>query len=124
MYLLEYISDLDLRKTVQAATCKSEEFNQFANWLFFANRGVIASNLKGEQSKIVKYNHLLANISILYNVNEMTKVFNRLKFEGFEIDEEDMAGFSPYRTEHLGRLGSFNLDMQRSVEPMNHELHI
>lgn len=124
MYLLEYISDLDLRKTVQAATCKSEEFNQFANWLFFANRGVIASNLKGEQSKIVKYNHLLANISILYNVNEMTKVFNRLKVEGFEIDEEDMAGFSPYRTEHLGRLGSFNLDMQRSVEPMNHDLHI
>jgi len=54
----------------------------------------------------------------------MTKVFNRLKVEGFEIDEEDMAGFSPYRTEHLGRLGSFNLDMQRSVEPMNHDLHI
>src|SRR5690606_39790160 len=29
MFLLEYITDLDLRKTIQAATCKSEEFNEF-----------------------------------------------------------------------------------------------
>ncbi|MEI8647111.1 Tn3 family transposase [Paraglaciecola sp. Hal342] len=27
MFSLEYITDVDLRKTIQAATCKSEEFN-------------------------------------------------------------------------------------------------
>ena len=31
-----------------------------------------------------------------------------------------MAGFSPYRTDHLGRLGSFNLDLSRKVMPMEH----
>ncbi len=124
MFLLEYITDIDLRKTIQAATCKSEEFNQFAQWLFFANGGKITFNLKHEQGKIVKYNHLLANMAILYNVNAMTAVFNQLQVEGHDITKEDMAGFSPYHTEHLGRLGSFDLDMSRKVKPMGFDLQI
>lgn len=124
MYLLEYITDVDLRKTVQAATCKSEEFNEFARWLFFANGGKISANLKHEQSKIVKYNHLLANFAILYNVNAMTDIFNQLNAEGHNITMEDMAYFSPYHTEHLGRLGSFELDMSRQVKPMVFDLQL
>ncbi len=122
MFLLEYITDIDMRKTIQAATCKSEEFNEFARWLFFANSGKIAANLKHEQSKIVKYNHLLANFAILYNVNAMTEVFNQLKSEGNNITREHMAAFSPYHTEHLGRLGSFELDLTKQVKPMKFEL--
>tara|TARA_R110001599_G_scaffold157047_1_gene343062 strand:- start:424 stop:3411 length:2988 start_codon:yes stop_codon:yes gene_type:complete len=122
MFLLEYITDIDLRKTIQAATCKSEEFNEFARWLFFANGGKISANLKHEQSKIVKYNHLLANFTILYNVNSMTETFNQLKSEGYNITREHMAAFSPYHTEHLGRLGSFELDLTKQVKPMVFEL--
>lgn len=123
MFLLEYITDVELRKAIQAATCKSEEFNEFANWLFWANKGKIAANLKHQQSKIIKFNHLLANIVILYNTNAMTKVFNELKEEGVEISTEHMAKFSPYRTGHLGRLGSFNLDLNKEFQPMSHKLN-
>ncbi|SVB79384.1 uncharacterized protein METZ01_LOCUS232238, partial [marine metagenome] len=28
-FLLEYISDIDLRESITASTCKSEEFNEF-----------------------------------------------------------------------------------------------
>lgn len=122
MFLLEYITDLDLRKTIQAATCKSEEFNEFASWLFFANGGKIASNLRHEQGKIVKYNHLLANMAILYNVNAMTEAFNQLKAEGHQITRAQMGSFSPYHTEHLGRLGSFVLDRDKKAKPMTFEL--
>lgn len=124
MFLLEYISDPELRQTIQAATCKSEEFNEFCNWLFFANGGVIAANLRHEQSKIVKYNHLLANMAILHNVNSMTHVFNQLKSEGYDIQEEDMSGFSPYRTEHFSRLGSFELNLKRKVAPIDYSLNL
>lgn len=124
MFLLEYITDVELRKTIQAATCKSEEFNEFARWLFFANGGKISANLKHEQSKIVKYNHLLANFAILYNVNAMTEAFNQLKSEGHDITREHMEGFSPYHTEHLGRLGSFELDLTKQVKPMAFELNV
>ena len=124
MFLLEYITDVDLRKTIQAATCKSEEFNEFARWLFFANGGKIAANLKHEQNKIVKYNHLLANVTILYNVNAMTKAFNELREEGHDIKREHMAKFSPYHTAHLGRLGSFELDLTKAVVPIDYDLQI
>src|SRR5690606_21880430 len=100
----------------------SEELNEFARWLFFANGGKIPANLKHEQSKIVKYNHLLANFAILYNVNAMTEVFNQLKSEGHNITRDHMAAFSPYHTEHLGRLGSFELDLTKQVRPMTFEL--
>jgi TnpA family transposase len=62
MFLLEYIKDLDLRRTIQAATCKSEEFNEFARWLSFANGGKISANLAHDQSKIVKFNHFTGEL--------------------------------------------------------------
>lgn len=34
-FLLRYIGDIGLRKTINAATNKSKEFNQFVKWLFF-----------------------------------------------------------------------------------------
>lgn len=69
-----------------------------------------------------KYNHLLANFTILYNVNAMTEVFNQLKSEGHNITRDLMAAFSPYHTEHLGRLGGFELDLTKQVKQMSFEL--
>jgi TnpA family transposase len=57
-FLLEYIGDIEIRKMVNSATNKSEEFNEFAQWLLFGGEGVIAENDRHEQRKIIKYNHL------------------------------------------------------------------
>lgn len=60
-FLLKYLSDADLRRTVNAATNKSEKFNDFVKWLFFGGDGIIAENIRHEQHKVVKYNQLVAN---------------------------------------------------------------
>ncbi len=39
-FLLQYIHDIELRKTISAATNKSEEFNQFADWIAFASKKI------------------------------------------------------------------------------------
>src|SRR3546814_5420289 len=78
-FLLKYIGDTDLRKTINAATNKSEEFNQFIKWLFFGNQGVIAENVRHEQRKVVKYNQLVANLAILHNVEAMTGVLKEMQ---------------------------------------------
>ena len=39
IFLIKYIGDIKLHKTVQSATNKSEEFNNFTKWLFFWRRG-------------------------------------------------------------------------------------
>ncbi len=58
MFLLEYIGDVELRRVIHAETNKSEQFNGFAKWSFFGGGGIIAENLRHEQRKIIKYNHL------------------------------------------------------------------
>jgi TnpA family transposase len=35
IFLLRYLSDAELRRTIQAATNKSERFNQFVQWVSF-----------------------------------------------------------------------------------------
>jgi len=82
IFLLDYLSDEELRKTVRAATINTEEWNEFISWIAFGGEGVIAENLRDEQRKIIKYNHLVANLTILHNVQGMTKIFKDLKNEG------------------------------------------
>lgn len=45
-----------------------------------------------------------------------------MKLQGYNITRDIMAEFSPYHTEHLGRLGSFELDLTKQVKPMTFEL--
>ena len=123
IFLLDYIQDIELRKLIFAATNKSEEFNQFADWVAFANK-VIPENLRHEQSKIIKYNHLLANMIMLYNVDQMTKIFNQLTEEGYSITPKVLKAFAPYRTQHINRFGSYSMEFDWEVKPVQHELKI
>jgi len=65
--LLRYVSDADLRSTIQGATNKSEALNRFLKWAFFGGQGIIAENSRDEQRKAIKYNHLVANCLIFHN---------------------------------------------------------
>jgi hypothetical protein len=42
-----------MRRMIQAATCKSEEFNQLINWIRFGGGGVISDNMRPNQLKII-----------------------------------------------------------------------
>ncbi len=121
-FLLKYVSDAELRRTINAATNKSEEFNDFVKWLFFGGDGVIAENIRHEQRKVVKYNQLVANMVILHNVQGMTRVLKSLQAKGFPLTEEILRGTAPYRREHINRFGEYPLDLDRLVEPINYKL--
>jgi len=114
IFLLKYIGDIELRKTVHSATNKSEEFNNFTKWLFFGGEGVIAENVRHEQNKIIKYNQLVANLVILYNVESMTSVLKALQKDGTTLNEKILGGLSPYRTSHINRFGDYTLDLRSS----------
>lgn len=121
-FLLNYIHDPKLRRTIQAATCKSEEFNEYIGWIRFGGGGVIADNLRFSQRKIIKFNHLLANMLIFHTVVHQTKVVNKLRQEGMEIPDEVLSGFSPYWRDHLNRFGKFTLDMGRDTGNIDYDL--
>lgn len=123
-FLLNYIGDAELRKTISAATNKSEEFNQFVKWLFFGNQGIIAENIRHEQTKVIKYNQLVANLAILHNVEAMSGVLKQMQEEGMQISEEILANLAPYRTEHINRYGDYILNLDQKSRPLNYKVKI
>jgi len=119
LFLLDYIAGADLRKLINAATNKSEAFNNFIQWIFFGGEGIIQENVAHEQRKLIKYSHLAANMVCLHNVQAMTVVIRQLRDEGMEITPELLAFLSPYRTWHINRFGDYVLDFDRTPSPLD-----
>ncbi|UXN01133.1 transposase [Xanthomonas hortorum pv. pelargonii] len=49
----------------------------------------------------LRYNQLVADLVILHNVEQMTRVLAELREDGAHISAEVLAGLSPYRTSHI-----------------------
>jgi len=114
IFLLDFISDPDLRETITAETNKVELFNRLSGWVRFASEVIVASNDTTEMEKAIKYNTLLTNMLILQNVIDMSRLIQQLRSEGWSITFEDLAGLSPYLMEHFKRFGDYFLDLNQS----------
>ena len=123
-FLLDYISDMELREQITATTNKVEAYNGFSKWLFFGGDGIIADNDPEEQEKVIKYNDLVANAVIFQNVVDQTRILRMLKEEGFPINREDVATLSPYVTSHIKRFGDYIIDSNAIPEPIDPTLPI
>ncbi|HHX8417257.1 TPA: Tn3 family transposase [Legionella pneumophila] len=121
-FLLNYINDIELRRMIQAATCKSEEFNNFIDWVAFGRDGVIEDNLLGNQKKIINYGRLVGNSVMLHVVANMTHAINELKVEGLDITPDMLNGLSPYHTGHINRFGVFYLSMNKEKLHVEYKL--
>ena len=122
IFSLQYIDDSEMRRTIHAATCKSEEFNQFIKWIRFGDGGVIQDNMAANQKKILRFGHLLANMLVFHTAASQTKAINKLRGEGVEIPDQVLADLSPYWTENINRYGMFELNTNRAIEEIEYDL--
>jgi hypothetical protein len=118
VFLLRYISDVELRHTIQTATTKSERFNRFVQWVSFGGDSVIAENVRDEQRKFIKYNHLVANLLVFHNLVTMTRALGRMENEGHPISDDVLAVLSPFQTSHINRFGNYSLNFGRDPAPI------
>ncbi|BCL78814.1 hypothetical protein ccbrp13_12790 [Ktedonobacteria bacterium brp13] len=123
-FLMQYLADPELRSTIQSATNKSEAFNGFAKWAFFGGEGVITHNRRIEQRKCVKFNHLVANCLIFYNVHVISEALQKLNQEGAELGEQVVAALSPYVRQHINRFGRYQLDLTQPPPPLNYDIRV
>lgn len=128
-FLLKYLSDEELRRTIQEATNKNESFNAFTKWLSFGGEGIIGENDREKQRKFIKYNHLISNCLIFYNVFALTRVLHDYTQSKNSFNEEVLYDLSPYITAHVNRFGKYGLDPNRNpptlefnvpISPSNH----
>ena len=112
VFLLQYISDSQLRQQIIAATNKVESYNGFSKWFFFGGNAIIPYNDPEEQEKVIKYNGLIANAVIFHNAVDLTEILSLLQRDGYLLDKEDIAALSPYLTQHIKRFGDYVIDME------------
>lgn len=122
-FLLNWISDLELRRVTLGAMNKSEQFNRFSKWAAFGGQ-VLEENDRDEQRKLIKYNHLIANCLIFHNVCGMTQRLHEMRKEGVRVDAETLSRLSPYITQHINRYGEYRIDLNRQSPPINYQLPI
>jgi hypothetical protein len=119
VFLLRYISDIQLREQITATTNKVESYNGFSKWVFFGGEGVIAENDPEEQEKRIKYKDLVSNSIIFQNVVDMTYALRELQREGYTFTREDVATLSPYLTRHIKRFGDYFIDLNTRPRPLD-----
>jgi len=109
--LLEYISSIELRRTIQAATNKSEAFNLFVQWVAFGGGRLLAENTRDEQRKMIEYHRLVANLLIFHNVVTMTRALRALIAKGHlqSVPNRTHQSVWPLRSQagpHAGAIGT------------------
>jgi len=95
LFLLRYISEADLRRSIRTETTKVESYNDFLDWVGFGGP-VLKSDDPVEQEKQVKYMDLVANVIMLHNVHDLTGILADMEAEGWRLTRELLAGLSPY----------------------------
>ena len=122
VFLLQFISDKELRQQITAATNKVESYHGFSKWFFFGGEGVIGRNDPEQQEKLIKYNDLVANAAIFHNVVDLTEVLQQLLHEGYLLDRNDLAALSPYMTSNIKRFGDYMIDMKTKPRVLDEEI--
>lgn len=117
LFLLRYISEADLRRSIRAETTKVESYNDFLDWIGFGGP-VLKSGDPIEQAKQVKYMDLVANVIMLHNVSDLTNVLADMAAEGWCLTKDLVARLSPYIRGHLRRFGEYVLDMDDLPPPL------
>jgi hypothetical protein len=82
----------------------------------------IAENVRDEQRKFIKHNHLVANLLSFHTLVTMTKALQQMIEEGYTLDVEALSTLSPYRTEHINRFGNYVINPDRLPEPLEQHL--
>jgi len=118
LFLLRYISDPEIRRTIRAETTKIESFNDFLDWITFGGP-VIKSGDPVEQEKQLKYASLVANAIMLSNVVNLTEALSSMAADGHPVTRELASSISPYTRKHIRRFGKYDLDMNEMPDPLD-----
>ena len=96
--MLRYLGSADLHRTIRVAINKSELFNRYARWVAFGSSGLATAAERHEQRKMIKYNHLVANLLILHIVVGMMRALDSLKPTGTALRSLSKSWPSPAPT--------------------------
>ena len=107
LYLLRFVDDEGYRRRILVQLNRHEGRHQLARTVFHGKRGELRQRYREGQEDQLGALGLVVNVVVLWNTIYMDAALNRLRAEGYEVRDEDVARLSPLGFEHINMLGRY-----------------
>ncbi len=109
-YILRYITDPELRRTVQLQLNKGEYRHKLPRWIFFADQGEFTTGDYEEIMNKASCLSLVSNSILYWNTIKINDIVENLKSQGEEIDDKTLSHISLLPFKHVLPNGTYFID--------------
>jgi TnpA family transposase len=117
LYLLDYIDSPSLRRNVQRALNRVENYHQLRRAVSYANFGKLRFKTEHEQQLWGECSRLITNGIIYYNMMLLSNLMEYKKITGDIKDAELLKQISPIAWQHINFFGRY--EFRKVPEPIN-----
>ena len=109
-YILQYITDEELRNKVHRQLNKGEHRHALARWIFFANQGKFMVGDYEEIMNKASCLSLASNAILYWNTIKMSEIITQLRNNGEKISDEAISHISLLSHKHVIPMGTYFTD--------------
>jgi TnpA family transposase len=109
-YILRYLTDPQLRRTVQRQLNKGEYRHKLPRWIFFADQGEFTTGDYEEIMNKASCLSLVSNAILYWNTLKINDIVESLRQQGEAIDDETLAHISLLPFRHVLPNGTYFID--------------
>jgi hypothetical protein len=107
LYLLDYVDSSSLRRNVQTALNRGENYHQLRRAVSFANFGKLRFKTEAEQDIWSECSRLITNCLIYYNATLLSELLELRERVGDVEGINALAGISPVAWQHINFAGRY-----------------
>jgi TnpA family transposase len=109
-YILRYLTDPELRRTVQLQLNKGEYRHKLPRRIFFADQGQFTTGDYEEIMNKASCLSLISNAILYWNTLKITDIVDNLKQHGAEIENDTLAHISLLPFKHVVPNGTYFIE--------------
>lgn len=109
-YILRYITDRDVRRTVQLQLNKGEYRHKLPRWIFFANQGEFTTGDYEEIMNKASALSLVSNAILYWNTSKISNIVVGLRKQGETVDDDTLTHISLLPYKHVLPNGTYFLE--------------
>ena len=109
-YILRYLTDQDLRRTVQLQLNKGEYRHKLPRRIFFANQGEFTTGDYEEIMNKASCLSLVSNAILYWNTLKITDIVEQLRAQEEDVDQATLAHISLLPFKHVVPNGTYFIE--------------
>lgn len=111
--ILRCLHDEDFRRLQTKEINKGERSHDLDRFLFFGKQGALRSRDFLDQTHSFSCLAILHNAIVVWNLQQLPAVLERLKWRGHAFTDEDLALVSPLLWKHVNPFGHYDINPER-----------